>query len=79
MPASACPCSFVAGAGNQAHFGEGAVLIGIEEVHGAVVGHVDVGVAVAVVVGQRDAQSLALECDAGRLGDRRRRCCRRCG
>ena len=55
--------------GNQADLGEGAVLVGVEEVHGAVVGYVDVGVAVAVVVGQRDAQPLALEGNAGRRGD----------
>ena len=63
------PVFVVAGASDQAHFGKGAVLVGVEEVHGAVVGDVDVGVAVAVVVGQRDAQPLSLERDAGRLGD----------
>ena len=44
-------------------------MVLVEDVLGAVVGDVDVGVAVAVVVGKRYTEAAALEGDAGRVAD----------
>ena len=55
----------IAGTRRKPCFGEGACLILVEEVHRSVVGHIDIGVSIAVVIRKGYPQTAPCERNAG--------------